>query len=70
METIIATLVDRDFSPLGDDFVVIDDDFSEVVKAAKAAGQPCFVRWVRESDGQQGFYGRRGRSMRPQWFNT
>lgn len=69
MEALNATLLDEDFQPLGCDFVITDDDFSAPIAAAKAAGRTCCIWWSREIDGQAAYYGPRGCSLQPHWYN-
>lgn len=66
----METLLDSEFRPFSKEFVVTDDDFSEPIAAAKATGQTCCIIWSRESDGQVAYYGPRGCSLQPHWFNA
>lgn len=69
MEDLYATLLDENFVPFGDDFIIVADDFSKPLAAAKAAGRRCCIIWCRDSDNQQAYYGPHGCSLAPYWFN-
>jgi len=68
---ITATVLDAEMRPISDDFLVVDDDFCQVVSEAKRlsiSGTRCCIAWQRADDGQIAYYGPRGCSLHPHWY--
>lgn len=73
---ITARIVGAGLDPVNDSFVEFpdgqDDRFGDIeAQAAQlaASGTKCAIHWYRNTDGQSGYWGPKGVSMQPQWFN-
>lgn len=69
--TITACVIDFNGVPLSDDFLINDDDFSGVTKAAEniaESGAKCCIRWNRDTDGQVAYWGPSGSTINPRWY--
>lgn len=69
--SITATVMDINNCPISNDFVICNDDFSQVEQAAEQAaenGTKCCIRWSRSSDGQVAYWGPKGACFSPHWY--
>lgn len=70
---LVAIVVDQDGRYLTDEFVFYSEDgFDQVVEAARekaAAGTACAVWWTRPQDSVSAYWGPRGASFRPYWYD-
>ena len=67
---ITAIILDKNLDPIVgcDDFLIVDDDFSEIEKIALSPPTIYCIRWIRTSDGQVAYWSPRGASVVPYWY--
>jgi len=66
-----ATVMGSNVEPLSNDFEIIADDFDEAEAAARQiadSGTKCCIRWHRTNDGQVGYWGPSGATLKPHWY--
>jgi hypothetical protein len=68
--SIYATVYDTQDAPISATFAIRDDDFSEAERLAAASGTKCCIRWYRDEDGQGAYWGPKGTTFRPYWYNS
>ena len=68
-----ATIYSADMEPLTDGVEVSEDAEFEALETQAAelaaAGTKCCIRWSRDSDGQVAYWGPKGATLQPHWYN-
>lgn len=67
-----AIILDKNDSTLSDEYLIEgDDDFGEVELKAKSlaqSGTDCCIKWFRDADGQEAFWGPQGACLGAYWY--
>lgn len=68
---ITATINDANDDAIYDQIEIEDDtDFERVISLAKTCGERCCISWHRSTDGQSAYWGPRGATFEPYWYNA
>ena len=66
---ITANILDEEGDFLSGDFVIKNDNFDEVEKAAIDTGVKCKIKWYNTKDSGGGFWSPSGAQINPYWYN-
>ena len=69
--TMTADILDIDLQPVCLDLQIdSDNDFARIERLAKSYNETCCIAWYRSTDGQSAYWGPRGASFEPYWYNA